>query len=319
MILFLYGADTFCSREYLRQSIDQFKKQRDPKGYNVVFLDGKKEPLSKLVAEMRSLPFLAEKRMVVIENILSSNDKELLAELIEIAKKQTVPDSTVVIFWQGEPLSKVKEAKELLAELSRQKFAREFSALNGVQLQDWIKKEYEKNGAAALPEALQFLTLHVSDMWQLATLARQLSAYKGSAPISAKDVQLFIDEKMDDNVFNLIEALVGGNKKLALRLLYEQRRLGEEEGKIFGLFIWQFRILLEMAEVLDSDPTLTSEALAKLLKIHPFVAKKNLAAAKRFSVKRLTAAYQKLLDIDIKTKTGLAPQDLLLDMFIQKT
>jgi DNA polymerase-3 subunit delta len=137
-----------------------------------------------------------------------------------------------------------------------------------------------------------------------------------SRSITIPDVQLFLDEKIDDNVFGMIEAMVSGNKKTAFKLLQQQRRLGEEEGKIFGLFIWQFKIMLQIADILAREPHLTSDIVAKELGIHPFVAKKNFAVAKQYSLAQLEKIYHTLLHIDTKTKTGQAGQGLLLDMFV---
>ena len=101
MIIYIYGADTFRSRKYLREMVEQFKKKRDPQGYNVVFVDAQKQP-EKILGEILTAPFLAEKRMIIVENVLSISDKELLAGLMERIAKGKTPESNVVVFWQGE-------------------------------------------------------------------------------------------------------------------------------------------------------------------------------------------------------------------------
>ncbi|MSU75319.1 MAG: hypothetical protein EXS55_02290 [Candidatus Magasanikbacteria bacterium] len=351
MILFLHGPDTFRSRQNLRDSIVQFKAKRDPQGYNVVFVDGKKETIGKILTEIMSAPFLAERRMIVVENILSSSDKELLSEFIGRIKNKKFPESNIVIFWQGEPLSKVKEAKELQNLLAKEKYAREFALLKGAELTTWARQEIAVRGGQIEQPALMFLCQNTGeDMWHLSSLIDQLVAYVASQTspcpplcegevatislasaeeravgevspsrlITIVDVQLFLDEKIDDNVFNMVEAIVGGNKKQAFKLLNEQRRLGEEDSKIFGLLVWQFRILLEMGDLIEREVGLTSDQIATKLKIHPFVAKKNLAAARRRSLAELQAIYQSLLDIDIKTKTGQGGQSFLIDLFVAK-
>ncbi len=319
MILFLYGPDTFRSHKYLRQSVEQFKKTRDPHGYNVVFLDGKKEELGKILTEISSTPFLAERRMIIIENILSNGDKELLQEVIIRVQAKKVPESNIIIFWQGEALSKVKEAKELQALLTKEKYAQEFSLLVGSPLEGWIQGEVSARGGSISPEATHFLAQNSgTDMWRLNSLLDQLVSYKKGTTIELADVQLFLDEKIDDNIFNMVDAIVQGNRKLAFKLLNEQRRLGEDEPKIFGLVVWQFRILLQMADLLEREGNMPSDILAKKIGIHPFVAKKNLAAARRLPLARLQAIFQSLLDIDIKTKTGQGDQSLLLDLFVSR-
>lgn len=318
MILFLFGSDTFRSRQYLVQSIEKFKRERDPQGYNVATVDGKTSPFGKIAAEILATPFLAEKRMVIIENLLASSNKELLATMLVFIADKKIPENNVVIFWQGEDLSKVKEAKELEIVLAKEKYAREFLPLTGAKLAEWVASEIKARGGSIAPEALNYLVINVgSDLWSLNSLVNQLLAYTATTcQIALADVELFLSEKVDDNIFNMVDAIVSGNHKTAFRLIAEQRRLGEEDGKLFGLILWQFKILLQIADLLEREGALMSDAVAKQLGIHPYVVKKNFAVAKRYSLAKLEAAYDRLLAIDVKTKTGQAEQGLLIDLFV---
>src|SRR3989339_1107550 len=178
MIISISGQDTYRSRQYLKQTIEHFKKTRDPQGYNVVVLDGENEELGKIIGEIRDTPFLSPRRMIVINNILSNSDKELLGELIAVVKENKIPESNVVVFWQGEAIGKVKEVKELQLLLKKQKYAREFEMLKGVELSRWIKDEVEKNGGKISQQALMYLAQNAGhDMWYLSSLVSQLSAY----------------------------------------------------------------------------------------------------------------------------------------------
>ncbi len=322
MIIFLYGPDTFRSRRYLKLSIEQFKKQRDPAGYNTKIMDAKKNDGGKIFSEISAAPFLAEKRLVVIENVLSIKDGELLSALANKIQDEKISPATVLIFWQGEPTGRLKAAKELETILKKEKYAQEFSPLSGTALSTWIEKEVESHGCKISAEASEYLTRQAGgDLWSLSPLINQLCAYVGNSPsavVQLADALLFLDEKIDDNVFSMVEAVVAGDHKRAFTLLGEQRRLGQEEGQLFGLLVWQFRILLELADVLHHEPGITSDIAAKKLKIHPFVARKNFATAKKYSLAKLQDLYQELLAIDIQTKTGAAPQSLLVDSFVAK-
>lgn len=331
MLIYLYGPDTLRSRRYLRDLIEQFKKQRDPKGYNVKHLDGKTAETSLVLAEIMSLPFLAEKRMVIIENLLSSSDKELLAavknkkELLEAVKNKIehkkISEATILIVWQGEALGKVKEVKELDTLLKLEKYAQEFLLLTGAQLTSWIQKEVATKGGTIQNDALQYLAQHAgTDMWHVQTLVNQLVAHTTTTddslqPITTADVQLFLDEKIDDNVFNLVDAVMQGNRKIAFKLLEGQRQLGHEDGKLFGLIIWQVRTLLSIADILERRQ-LSSDEIAREIGVHPFVVKKNLGAVKKHSLASLTKIYEELLSMDIKIKTGQGSQAVLLDRFV---
>jgi len=168
MIIYIYGADTYRSRQYLNDQITKFKQARDPQGYNVVVLDAQKVEGGKILAEILSSPFLAEKRLVVVENILSTSDKEFLDKLIERIKNKKIPDSNILIFWQGEKLGKVKEIKELETILKKEKYIQEFVALVGSALNAWIAQEAKKRQAKISASAIDYLALNTgSDMWFL--------------------------------------------------------------------------------------------------------------------------------------------------------
>lgn len=324
MIIYIYGADTFRSRQYLKEQVEKFKIARDPQGYNVVFVDAAKAEPGKVLSEITSAPFLAEKRMIVVENILSSND-ELLGEIKTRVENKKIPESNVVIFWQGEKATtKGKQKKNVLADeleniLLKEKYAQEFPLLSEDKLLIWINQELKKiNGKISRPAAM-FLARNVNgDMWALSGLLSQLSLYAGDREIELSDVQLFLGEKADDNVFNLVEAIVSGNHKQAFKLLADQENLGEDKFKIFGLVVWQFRLLLQMRSLFENEDGLTSDKAAAKLKIHPFVARKNWAVVKKHSLVKLKEIYNQLLEIDIKTKTGRGDQSMLLDLFVSR-
>ena len=322
MIIYIYGEDTFRSRQYLKEQVEKFKIARDPQGYNVVFLDAAKDEAGRLLSEIVSAPFLAEKRLIVIENILQAND-EILEEIKTRVANKKIPESNVVIFWQGEKsVTKGKAKKNVLADeleqvLLKEKYIQEFAKLSEDKLLVWAMQELKKMNAKISRPAAIFLVRNAGgDMWALSGLLNQLALYAGDKEIGLSDVQLFVEEKADDNVFNLVEAIVSGNRKQAFKLLADQENLGEDKFKIFGLVVWQFRLLLQLRSLFEVEDGLTSDKAASQLKIHPFVAKKNWAVVKKYSLAKLKEIYDQLLDIDIKTKTGQGDQSMLIDLFV---
>lgn len=348
MILFLYGADTFRSREQLKKMIEKFKKDRDPEGLNAVSLDCQKEEAGKIWEQILATPFLAEKRMVVLENLLLSKDKELLAGIKEKIENKKLSDATVLVFWEGGDKAKGKEAENLFKCLVKEKYCSKFDLLTGAKLSAWIVQAMKERGGKIEPAAVQYLAQNVGgDMWRLNSLIDQLVAYviarrsqsddaaiqssngagsprpdvaSGLAmtgrEIDLADVQLFLDEKADDSIFNLVDAVVAGRSKEAYKMIREQYRLGEDAQYIFAMLLRQFRILLELRDMYDREDNLSSEQLAKKLSLHPFVVKKSLVFVKKYSLDKLKIIYQRLLDLDIKTKTGQGDQSLLLDVFV---
>jgi DNA polymerase III subunit delta len=319
MLLYIYGEDDWRSHNFLRQSVNEFKAKRDPQGYNTLSFDAQKDEPNKMVGELLALPFLAEKRMIVLKNPLSSSNKEFLEKLSEIIKENKLPETNVAIIWQAEAIGKTNEAKKLAEILKKQKYAYEFPAMDRNELVSWIVKEVAARGASIDRMATQKIADDIGrDMWLVNSVIDQLVAYKKGGEIRSADVALFAEEKIEDNIFNLVDAIVAGNKKLAFKLLDDERKSGEDDAFIFSMMLRQFKILVQMRDLWEREDNLTSDQIAKTLGLHPFVAKKSLPQVRRYGLGDLQRAYDGLLDVDVGLKTGLAKYDLLVDLFVGK-
>ena len=319
MILFFYGANTFRSRRHLRQVIEKFKVDRDPQGLNVARLDCQKSDADRALAEISATPFLAERRLVVLENLLSSKQTELMTSLFAVLKGGRVPAQTVLLFWESLDTFKSKEAKALAKTLGKEKYAQLFAPLTGLKLFEWIRAEVADQSGSIAPDAVQFLARHAgSDTWRLHTLISQLVAYRPTAEIGLPDAQLFLQEKMDDNIFTLVEAIVGKQPKHVFAMIQEQYRQGQEVQYVYTMIVRQFRILLELRDLFEHDERLGSEALAKQLGLHSFVVKKSLPMVRRYNMYDLRSLYEKLLELDVAMKTSRAEPTTLLDVFVAR-
>jgi len=340
MLIFLYGADTFRSRAQMKKMLEKFKKDRDPSGYNSVRLDVKKDA-NRIMGELLSAPFLAERRMIVVENLLARKEKELLQALLKRIEEQNLPESNIILLWEEGEEFKDKDAKKLFERLVKEKYTQKFDKLIGVRLTAWIDEEFKARGGKIDQAAVRYLAENINgDTWRLNSLIDQLISYSykwGNTNTEAEkrdssasptvmsgsvgmtvlgDVQLFLDKKVDDNIFNLVDAIAAKQPKNVFAMIAEQYRKGEDAGYIFAMILRQYRILLEMRDLFDREDNLPSDLMAKKLGIHPFVVKKSLPIMKQYSWTRLQEIYQKLLEIDIKTKTGRGDQSVLLDIFV---
>ena len=317
MIIFLYGKDTFRSRQQLTKMIDKFKADRDPQGLNTVRLDAEKEKGGQILEQVLAQPFLAEKRMVVVENLLASKQKETRAELLTRVEEKRLPENNVIIFWEGTDKFKTKDAKAFFDRLLKEKYTQHFEPIVGAKLEAWVTAECEAREGTIDREAARYLAKHVGgDMWRLSALIDQLIAYKNGETIQVADAELFLDEKVDDNIFNLIDAIVGKQSKNVFAMIEEQYRSGKDAGYIFAMILRQFRILLEMRDIFERDGDSQSGQLAKRLGLHPFVVKKSLPLVRRYPLSELEDIYERLLAIDIDTKTGRGDQAMMLDVFV---
>ncbi|MBU1036699.1 DNA polymerase III subunit delta [Patescibacteria group bacterium] len=312
MIIFLYGEDIYNSQQKLKEIKEKFIAKTDPSGINIFTLEGDKFDLEKFNSAAGQTGFLVSKRLLIIKNLLSNKlskeTVETLKDLITDLKKS----DNIFIFWQA---GKADPKNELFKLLSQdKKYTQEFTLLENQKLAQWIKSYVQKQNGQIDNAAITFLvTATGNDLWQLANELDKLLAFSKGA-ITVKAAQQLVQSKLDENIFGLIDAIAGGNKALALRLLNEQLNLGLGEIYILSMIIRQFRITTELKSLVGQK--LSQTEIAKQIKLHPYVVKKSLPLAKKFTLAKLQDIYAKLVELEKKFKSTSLPPQPLLDLFI---
>ena len=319
MIIFLYGKDTYRSRQYLHKMMEKFRVERDPQGLNLTRIDCE-HTTEPIMQEILSSPFLAEKRMVVVENLLMSKQITVQEDLLTRIEEKTLPQDVILIIWEAIEKPKTNKAKALFERLGKEQFTQHFEELTGVKVVGWVMAEVQERGGTIARDAATTLA-HVegNNMWRLAGLIDQLVSYAFGRTITLADVALFTEEKVDDNIFSLVDAIVQKQTAKAFTMIQEQYRVGNDAGYVFAMIVRQYRILLQLRDLYDRGEDLQSSALAKDLGIHPFVIKKSLPLVKRYTLEDLQRIHNDLLTVDYQTKRGIGSQSFLLDMFLSRS
>src|SRR4030042_1330704 len=102
MIIFLYGQDTYRSRQKLNGIIEQYKKIHKS-GLNLRYLDGQNLDFQDFKEEMQSLSMFKEKKLMVLENSFSNIDfKE---RFLEDSKRFLNSENIILFYEQGKILA----------------------------------------------------------------------------------------------------------------------------------------------------------------------------------------------------------------------
>lgn len=309
MYILLYGEDTYTSHARLKNMLASFKEKRDPQGLNVAVLDGKKMAPEDLWNELGVMPFLAEKRMVVLRGFLEHAPKDLQEALHEKLAAGAYTDTTVIIF--HETKSDFKK-NPLFDFLKSQPYSAAFPLLQEFEREAWVKIEIQKQGGSINQSAARMIANSVTETWQLAAVTDQVIALAGKEEIQRAHVEPFIELPINDNIFAFTDALAAGNTRQALHLLREQHRADANEFYLLTMLTRQFRILLQLHDVNPRE----GDAVAKETGMHPFVVKKSLPLARRYALPQLKTIYHHLFEIETLLKTTSAPADALLDRFV---
>lgn len=319
MIIFLYGPDTYRSREKLRALKTRFINEVDKSGFNLVNLDGEKISAVEFNQAVATQSFLSNKRMVVVENLLTSGKKNSQEEILAILKNGNYLDAkdgaNIVIFWEG---GKPDKRLGLFKYLDNSKFKEDFSELVSSQLATWVRQQVKQKNAQMEEQAIEWLIGELgTDMWSINNELQKIISFAKDRLITRDDVDNLIQGKIDDNIFNLTDAVAAKNKGLALKLINAQLEAGTNQIYLFTMIVRQFRILIQIKDEIErGGGYVNNRELARELSLHPFVVQKAMGQVNSYTLDQLKNIYSQLVEIDLKLKSSNLSPQALLDLLV---
>lgn len=298
MFYIFHGDDDHSRQEQLA---DFQAKLGDPAmlSLNTSRFDGRRLSFSELRHACDSIPFLADKRLVIVDNLISHNP-DYLAELI--AYLPALPGTTRLVFMESKILPESHEVV-LFAKQTPNGYVKLFNRLKDRQLDQWIRKRVKDKGGQITNAATHFLAANAgNDLTLLNNEIEKLVLYKGAEPIEPADVNLLCPHIAEANVFDLVDAIGSRHGRTAARLLQEKLAEGTDPFFLFSMIVRQFRLLIQVKELAETGSTPPEIALQ--LSIKPFIGNKLTQQSHNFSQDQLDRIFAHLLEIDVGVKTG---------------
>lgn len=255
-------------------------------------------PANEIFQANLSLPFLGEKRLVIVQNFFSEaddEDKTAMADMIE-----QIPDFSIFVFAEKNGIDRrISLYKKI------QKFGKltVFETISGGKLLGWIQSQIEDRGGQIEKDAVITLAeLLPADLHRLGHEIDKLINFAKGRAITKKDIELLVDVELEASIFKLTDGIGQKNQKVSLNTLHQLIDTGEELHRILYMIMRQFRIILCVKDLLGQG--LTKDAIASALHEHPFVVSNTMSQSRNFSMEQLRKAYDLLIDMDTRIKTG---------------
>lgn len=309
------GENAFALREEKIRWISEFVKKHGEE--NLVRLLGRGMTFRQLLDEVAVAPFIAEHRLVVIDELPSLSKEEVL----DLPKR--IHPQTILLFVEPK-LDKRLGVHKQLRDIANVK---EYMPLHGKGLHAWIVQFLAQERSVIEPaaEAL-LLEMFGEDQDMLSQELRKLALAVQGRAITAADVERIAMPTFEGIVWTLTDLLAAGKRSTAL--LYAHRYLARG-GDAYGLWA----ILLGMLRNLVAAHAAAREgkrdlrSLAADLQIHPFALRSIQTMAARADTREIERFLNESVEADIGLKTGAyratdeAPEELiaLIDRFILST
>lgn len=322
-VCIIHGDDPFAVRRHVNEA---FEALGDPAwaDMNTTRLDGKQCSDDELRSAVNSLPFVSERRLVILTNPFARTSTDAARKRF-LEMLDTLPPSTNLLLvvedvierkdWKSLPQNnKAHWIRKWLDKAGKRGKYQLCQLPPPAQMPQWIREEAKKQGGQFKPDAASALASHVGNDTQQASLEidKLLTYVDFKRAVEAEDVMELTAQTSQADVFAMVDSLANGNTKQALRLLHELMD-SEETMYIFSMVVRQFRLLVQARELLDEGK---GGQVAQEMRQHPFVAEKLVGQARRFKLAQLEKIYRRLLEIDEEFKTGRSTLELSLDTFM---
>jgi len=318
-----HGADELTRAETLAD----FKRRLGPPDtvdLNTTLLDGATLTLAKLRHACDAVPFLAEKRLVIVQGLLTQltarKDRELstaqgefLAALADYLPR--LPQTARLVFVEDRPLP---AAHPILQLVQREPwgYVKRFDPPRAQDLPRWIEKRVRRHGGEIEPRAAaQLAALVGTDLRLLDQEIVKLVTYTAAGrPITTADVDEVVPYAQAAIVFDLVDALGQRDGRTAAQALHRLLDAGEHPLGLLAMIARQFRLLIQVKELKAEGAA--PRDVAQALRLHPFPARKLYHQATHFTGAQLEAVYRHLLDTDVAIKSGEIETEVALDLLV---
>lgn len=301
MVVTITGANDFARKQELDSLVRDFLLTHDDMA--IERLDGEDASADRMQEAMSSLPFLTERKMVILRE---PGKQKAFAENIDNILKEVADTTDAVIY---EP--KLDKRQGYYKTLKKQTDFREFGELDANGLIKWAQ-EYAKayGGTLAVADARLLVDRLGASQQLLRSELDKLLIYNDT--ITRESIELLVEPLPQSTVFELLDAAFQGKTTHMLQLYREQRALKVEPQAIMAMIAWQLHVLV----VVKAAGRRSTDEIAKEAKLNPFVVRKTQGLARNLTAARIRHMIDELLALDIKLKTVSIDADESVQLYV---
>jgi len=317
MIKLFYGEDSYSLNQQIKKIESEFFLANFG-DLNIVKFEGQNLLFDNFLRSVTAVPFLADKRLIIISDLLRDGD-EKIRNYFEDNLAKFPQSSDIILLETGDFNKNLKLYKKLL----KMKAVEHFPLRKGNNLENWLAKEAEaKKIPIKLSAIKKLIATAGNNSFRLTNELEKLDLFrlaKNQQEISSADIEEMVESEHDQNIFDFINALGERNSKLAIKYLHNLFASGKNENYILTMIAYQFRNMLIVQDLISRGTK--RDVIPSEAELHPFVVSKTIRALNSYDLPLLRRIYYRLQQTDLDIKTGrvesrLALEKLLADLTI---
>ncbi len=305
-VYLLCGEEAYLRRQYR----DRVKKALLGDGdlMNLNCFEGKGIVPGEVIDLAQTMPFLAERRVLVIENSgFFKRGGEALAEYL--ADPAT---SAYFLFVETEI---DKRSRLYKAAAARGRVIECKTPDEGV-LKRWVVELLAKENKRITQRDLDlFLEKTGTDMENIRGEVEKLVCYcLDREAVSAQDIEAVCVRQIGSRIFDMVEAVADKKQRRAMELYYDLLTLKEPPMRILFLIARQFNLLLQVKELKNKG--YDTRSIGEKVGLKGFIAGKYVSQAAKFKEAELRQALTDCVETEEAVKTGRMNDVMSVELLI---
>lgn len=299
----------------IRKRLNKILKERlsEPDNFNVVKLDYSENSIDEIISECSMLPLGYDRKAVVIDNstfLEKESDRNTKEKILELVSKSN-DEIDIIFILRSEKLDNKSDIVEAIKNNGQI-----FQFLN-LKKEEWpiyIKKYFKEKNVEIDADAVEELSNRINgDLLRFINEADKLCLYKNKITIT--DIVLMISKPLEDNAFQIANALFKKDNSLALSIYRDLKLLGSKSIEtLVPMLASQFRFVSEVG-YLDSVG-LDIKSIASELGVNEVRAKIALKNYRSLSRKQISNAIDDLYNLDCQIKSGQIDRFYGFELFL---
>ncbi len=302
----LYGQEAYLQKQYRDKLVAALTGEGDT--MNFWHVQGKDYSVPQLIDFAETMPFLAERRVIVMEGtgVLKSGG-EGLAEYFAAPCETT---TWILVESECDKRSKLFKAADKTG------LCVEFAAQDETTLKKWILGILKKEGKQITGQTLElFLEKTGTDMNIIRLELEKLLCYTlERSVIEREDVEAVCITRITSHIFDMVDAIGVRDQRKALALYNELQALREPPIRILFLIGRHMNILLQIKDLKKRG--IDSKAMASKVGVPPFTVAKYIRQAGLYKTTQLKQALERCIQADEAIKTGALQDKMSVELLI---
>jgi DNA polymerase III delta subunit len=301
MITSLVGSNAFLVQNKKNNIKNVYIAEYDDMGLE--YIDGQEAAYERITEAVQSLPFLAAKKLVILQD--PGANKQFLENTETLFSD--IPEVTDVVIIESKPDKRTSYYKWLKKNTDFY----ECVELDARGLGKWIVEFAKDLGNDISTQDALYLVDRVGANQQL--LSHEIEKLSlGGKKITRATIDMLTEKMPQSKIFDLLDVAFAGRTEEALRLYKEQRQARVEPQEILAMIGWQLRQIAVVKTAGDKHDVV-SEA-----KMSPYSVSKTKKIAHSITFSHLKQLVGAIVDLDVSSKSQPIDLDDALQTYILK-